>query len=121
MLQLEEAAKLYETAFGMTRGLHVRLPERGVEVQFMEQPGTRIELLAALGEDSPLHKFLLRRGPGLHHLCFEVQDIHLALQQLSSRGLQVLDQEPRPGAEGKPVAFLHPGSAGGVLIELQQA
>lgn len=121
VLQLEEAARLYETAFGMTRGLHVRMPERGVEVQFMEQPGTRIELLAVLGGESPLQKSLDRRGPGLHHLCFEVKDIHQALKQLSARGFQILDPEPRPGAEGKLVAFLHPGSALGVLIELQQA
>ena len=121
MPRLEEAAKLYETAFGMTRGLHVRLPERGVEVQFMETAGTKIELLAALGNDSPLQKFLDSRGPGLHHLCFEVPDIQRALRQLARQGMKLIDVEPRPGAEGKPVAFLHPGSALGVLIELQQA
>ena len=118
---LEGAAKLYETSFGMTRGLHRLMPERGVEVQFMVLPGTVIELLAPLGDDSPVQKFIERRGPGLHHLCFEVADIEKALADCRRQGLEPIDLKPRPGAEDKLVAFLMPSPAFGVLIELQQA
>jgi methylmalonyl-CoA/ethylmalonyl-CoA epimerase len=105
----------------MKRGLRRALPERGVEVQFMKLPGTLLELLAPLGEASPIGKFMARRGPGLHHICFEVADIHRALADCLSQGLEAVDAEPRPGAEDKLVAFLQPHSTGGVLIELQQA
>jgi methylmalonyl-CoA/ethylmalonyl-CoA epimerase len=118
---LESAVRLYESVFGMTRGLRRVLPERGVEVQFMSLPGTLVELLAPLGDDSPVQKFLTRRGPGLHHLCFEVADLSKALAEFEQQGLELIDRVARPGAEGKLVAFLQPRSTGGVLIELQQA
>jgi len=118
---LEEAARLYETSLGMSRGLHRVLPERGVEVQFMHLPGSTIELLAPVGENSTVARFLERRGAGLHHLSYEVQDIEGTLAALAARGVELIDASPRPGAEGKRVAFLHPRSAGGVLIEIQEA
>jgi methylmalonyl-CoA epimerase len=118
---LEAAAVQQETVFGMSRGLRRALPDRGVEVQFMHLPGCAIELLAPLGDESPVARFLARRGPGLHHLCYEVEDIHAAIAALVDRGVEMIDQAPRPGAEGKLVAFAQPRSTGGVLIELQQA
>ena len=121
MPDLEEAARLYETSLGMSRGLHRVLPERGVEVQFMHLPGSTIELLAPVGENSTVARFLERRGAGLHHLSYEVQDIEGTLAALAARGVELIDASPRPGAEGKRVAFLHPRSAGGVLIEIQEA
>lgn len=116
---LQEAARLYETVFGMTRGLHRELPEHGVEVLFLHLPGTDLELLAPLGGDSPLTKFLESHGAGMHHLCYEVDDIYAALADCSRAGLELVDRAPRPGAEGKLVAFIKPTL--GVLIELQQA
>jgi len=119
--RLDEAVALYESAFGMTRGLRAALPERGVEVQFLHLPGSTVELLAPLGDDSPVARFLARRGPGMHHLCYEVDNIEEALSRLTASGVEPIDPVPRPGAEGKLVAFLQPKSTAGVLIELQQA
>ena len=117
---MEAGRAWYRDTLGLKPGLHALMMERGVEVQFFDLPGTRIELLAPLGEHSTMTKFLASRGPGLHHVCYEVEDIHRALTELTGRGLHAIDAEPRDGAEGKLVAFLHPRSAGGVLIELQQ-
>lgn len=119
--RLDQATAQYETQLGMSRGLKVSLPERGVEVQFMHLPGSAVELLAPLGDDSPVARFLSKRGPGLHHLCYEVQDIRAAMATLVAQGVEMIDSVPRTGAEGKLVAFTQPRSTGGVLIELQQA
>ena len=97
------------------------MKDQGVEVQFLELPGTRLELLAPLDETSRITGFLEKRGPGLHHICYEVSDIAAVLLRLTKEGMQAIDAVPRPGAEDKLVAFLHPASADGVLIELQQA
>lgn len=118
---LEASRALYESTLQMKAGLHRVMPDQGVEIQFYELPGTRIELLAPVGDDSPLVGFLKDRGPGLHHVCYEVKDIRQALKDLLNAGLRAVDDEPRLGAEERLIAFLHPKSAGGVLIELQQA
>jgi len=81
---------------------------------------SRIELLEAMGEDSPVGRFLQKRGPGIHHLCFEVDDIESEIQRMRQLGLRVLGDPPTPGAHGSLVAFLHPKDTGGVLIELNQ-
>jgi methylmalonyl-CoA epimerase len=117
---LTASSEFYETTLGMAKGLHRKLPDRGVEVQFFELPETRIELLAPLGANSSVQSFLDKRGPGLHHICYSVTDIASSLKTLVDRGMIALDSEPRPGAEDRLVAFLHPKSAGGVLIELQE-
>ncbi len=117
---LEEAKSLYGKTFGLKCSEEKTLPERGVKVAIMETGNTCVELLEGLEEDSPVSKFISKRGPGVHHICFETGDIHAALEKMSQAGLRLIDQTPRPGAEGKLVAFLHPGSTGGVLIELQQ-
>jgi len=81
---------------------------------------SRIELLEAMDEDSPVGRFLQKRGPGIHHLCFEVDDIEAEIQRFRELGLRVLGEPPTPGAHGSLVAFLHPRDTGGVLIELNQ-
>ena len=97
------------------------LPEHGVTVVFIELPNTKIELLAPLGEGSPIAAFVARTGGGMHHVCYEVEDINAARDRLLASGLRVLgDGEPKIGAHGKPVLFLHPKDFAGTLIELEQ-
>ena len=81
---------------------------------------SRIELLEAMGEDSPVGRFLQKRGPGIHHLCFEVDDIEAECDRLRAAGVRLLHDEPRPGAHGSRVMFLHPKDTGGVLVELNE-
>jgi methylmalonyl-CoA/ethylmalonyl-CoA epimerase len=83
-------------------------------------PGASLELLEATADDSPIAKYLARRGPGLHHITLRVPDIAAALAELKRRGIRLIDQAPRPGAHGSLVAFIHPSSAHGVLVELKQ-
>ena len=96
------------------------LPPQGVTFAFVDLPSGQVELIEPFGEDSPITRFLARNPKGgQHHICFEVQDIHEAVDTMRSRGMRVLN-EPRVGAHGTPVVFLHPGDAGGVLIELME-
>lgn len=117
---LDEALKLYRDKLGMNVGERIRVDHQKVEVVFLEIPGTKIELLAPLSDESPISKFLAKRGEGLHHITYAVDDVGKALLELQAAGIEAIDKAPRPGAEGKPVAFLHPKSTGGVLIELQE-
>ena len=94
---------------------------QGVEVIFVGSGAGRIELLAPTRPDSPVARFLERRGPGMHHLCYRVPDIARALEEHRAAGYELIDKEPRAGAHGHQVAFLHPRSTGGVLIELLEA
>ena len=98
------------------------LPEHGVTVVFVELPNTKIELLEPLGTDSPIAKFLEKNAQGgMHHICYEVEDIIAARDQLQASGARVLgDGEPKIGAHGKPVLFLHPKDFVGTLVELEQ-
>ncbi len=116
---LEGEAKRYRDVLGAKISEPQALPEHGVTVVFVELPNTKVELLAPLGEGSPIAAFLARTGGGPHHICYEVADIHAAREQLTSTGMRVLG-EPRLGAHGKPVIFLHPKDFGGTLIELEQ-
>lgn len=93
---------------------------QGVEVVFVGTGAARIELLAPTRDDSPLARFLQKRGPGMHHVCYRVPDIATALAEASAAGIELIDRTARPGAGGHLVAFLHPRSADGVLIELSQ-
>jgi len=106
-------------------GLHVEPPEdvpsQGVRAQFISTGPSSLELLQATAPESPIAKFLAKRGPGLHHITLRVDDIRAALSQLRECGVRLVDDEPRPGAEGAMVAFIHPSSAQGVLVELKQA
>lgn len=119
---LAAAAALYADGMGATVTAPEDLPAHGVTTVFVELPNTKIELLHPLGEDSPIGKFL-KTNPagGIHHLCYEVQDIHAAIAKLEADGARVLgDGKPKTGAHGLPVVFLHPKDFCGTLIELEE-
>ncbi len=120
---LGAARALYRDILGASVSEPTDLPDHGVTTVFVELPNTRIELLHPLGENSPVAGFLARNpGGGLHHVCFEVDDIRAARDRLAARGARVLDDgEPRTGAHDKPVLFLHPKDFCGTLIELEEA
>jgi len=120
---LAAASKLYAGALGAEVSAPVPEPSHGVTVVFVTLPNTKIELLEPLGADSPIAAFLARNpAGGIHHVCYEVADILAARDQLKAAGARVLgDGEPRTGAHGKPVLFLHPKDFLGSLIELEQA
>ncbi|MFO1059569.1 MAG: methylmalonyl-CoA epimerase [Dongiaceae bacterium] len=119
---LAAAARLYRETLGAAVSDPLALPDHGVTVVFVELPNTKIELLQPLGEGSPIAAFLARSpGGGVHHVCYEVDDILAARDRLAAAGARVLgDGEPRIGAHGKPVLFLHPKDFLGTLVELEQ-
>ena len=120
---LAAAMVIYRDTLGAAVSAPLAQPEHGVTVAFVTLPNTKVELLEPLGEDSPLAGFLERNpAGGVHHLCFEVDDIIAARDRLSAEGARVLgDGEPKTGAHGKPVLFLHPKDFCGTLVELEQA
>ena len=120
---LAAAAATWRDTLGASVSPPRALPEHGVRVVFVDLPNTRIELLEPLGDGSPVSRFLEKhRGGGMHHVCLEVEDIRAARDRLLARGARVLgDGEPRIGAHGKPVLFLHPGDLHGTLLELEEA
>lgn len=119
---LGKAAALYRDTLGATVSAPQALPEHGVTVVFVELGNTKVELLEPLGEASPIAAFLARNADGgMHHLCYEVDDIMAARDRLKAAGARVLgDGEPKIGAHGKPVLFLHPKDFAGTLVELEQ-
>ena len=120
---LAAATALYRDTLGARVSQPLPQPEHGVTVVFVELPNTKIELLEPLGADSPVAKFLDRNTDGgIHHICYEVDDILAARDRLKEKGARILGSgEPRIGAHGKPVLFLHPKDFGGTLVELEQA
>ncbi|MGF1476916.1 MAG: methylmalonyl-CoA epimerase [Geminicoccaceae bacterium] len=120
---LDEAIGQYRDLLGAKVSEPQAEPDHGVEVVFVELPNTKIELLVPLGDNSPIAKFLERNpGGGIHHLCYEVDDIETARDHLMATGARVLgDGQPKIGAHGKPVLFLHPNDFSGTLVELEQA
>ncbi|MCC5870079.1 MAG: methylmalonyl-CoA epimerase [Gammaproteobacteria bacterium] len=119
---LAAAADTYRQTLGAKVSEPLPLPDHGVTTVFVELPNTKIELLHPLGEKSPIAKFLQRNPDGgMHHLCYEVEDILAARDHLQAQGARVLgDGEPREGAHGKPVLFLHPKDFCGTLVEIEQ-
>ncbi len=117
---IDESLKLYRDAYGMNVGERIKVPDQGVEVIFLHAGRDEIELLQPLDENANINKFLQKKGEGIHHICYEVEDIELALKQLEENGIQLIDKKPRRGATGDLVAFLHPKTTGGVLVELEQ-
>ncbi len=119
---LAAGSALYRNTFGASVSAPAAQPEHGVTVVFIDLPNSRIELLEPLGPASPIAKFLEKNPDGgMHHICFEVDDILAARDHLQQRGARVLgDGVPKIGAHGKPVLFLHPKDFNGVLIELEQ-
>lgn len=117
---IDEALKFWSDALGL-ENVHTEIVEdQKVKVAMLPIGETRIELLEPTSEDSPISKFLAKRGPGIHHIAVEVDDIAKTLANLKSKGMHLIDEQARVGAEGCLVAFIHPKSAGGVLLELVQ-
>ena len=115
---LEEAAKFYQTVMGLTlSGVEVVSAQK-TKVGFFKIGESNIELVQPAEPDSPLVKFLETRGQGIHHICLEVDDVEAEVKTFLEKGATMVDQRPRPGAHNTKVAFVHPKSSGGVLIEL---
>ncbi|HET9115595.1 MAG TPA: methylmalonyl-CoA epimerase [Gaiellaceae bacterium] len=115
---LDGALDTYERLFGARLEHRARVDGQGVEAAFIRVGESRIELLGALGEDTPVGRFLAKRGPGMHHVAYEVEDIRAALVHLSNAGAELIDETPRRGMFGLEVAFVHPDSVHGVLSEV---
>ena len=116
---IDEALRFYGEKLGLSLFDSLELPERQLKVAFVQAANVLIELLEPTDTDTPVARFLERRGPGLHHLCFGTADIREHLRDLKDKGVELIDDLPRPGAHGE-VAFLQPAAALGVLIELIQ-
>jgi methylmalonyl-CoA epimerase len=118
---IDEALKFWEDALGL-ENVHTEIVEdQKVRVAMLPIGESRIELLEPISEDSPISKFLEKRGSGIHHIAVEVEDIEASLKLLRDKGMRLIDEAPRKGAEGCLVAFVHPTSANGVLLELVQS
>jgi methylmalonyl-CoA/ethylmalonyl-CoA epimerase len=115
---LDEAVQTYERLFGATLEHRERIDAQGVEAASLRVGDGRVELLAALGGDTPVGRFLAKRGPGMHHVAYEVDDARAALAELAAAGVELIDQEPRHGMFGLEVGFLEPDAVHGVLSEL---
>jgi methylmalonyl-CoA/ethylmalonyl-CoA epimerase len=117
---IDAAIELYEKSFEMTLAHRETVESQGVEAVLLDVGEGHVELLAPLGPDTPVGKFLARGGQGLHHVAYAVADIDAALQRIAATGIELIDTEPRTGIRGSRVAFLHPRSTGGVLTEIVQ-
>ena len=115
---LDEAVDRYQRLFGAELEHRETVDDQGVEAASMSVGDGRVELLASLGPDTPVGKFLAKRGPGMHHVAFEVDDVGAELERLAGDGAELIDEEPRLGLFGLEVAFIHPDATGGVLAEL---
>lgn len=115
---LDEAIETYERLFGARLELRETFPPQGVEAASLLVGASRIELLAPTGDDTPVGRFLARRGPGMHHVALETADVGESLRQLESAGAELIDRAPRPGLFGLEVAFVHPHAVHGVLTEV---
>jgi methylmalonyl-CoA/ethylmalonyl-CoA epimerase len=118
---LDASIELYQSALGARLVHRATNDKEGLEVGFLSTGTGEVELMRPLREDSPVGKFVAKRGPGLHHVAFAVDDIEKALDEARAAGVELIDFEPRMGMHGKRIAFLHPKSLGGVLTELVEA
>jgi methylmalonyl-CoA epimerase len=117
---LDAAIALHEATYGMALVHRETVDEQGVEAVLLDVGENHVELLRPLSEDTPVGRFLASRGPGLHHVAYQVGDVDSTLAQLRERGLRLIDETPRTGIRGSRVAFLHPAASGGVLTEIVQ-
>ena len=115
---MENANRLFGQLLGKAHYKVEEVESEGVRTSFFEIHGVKIELLEATREDSPIAKFIEKRGEGIHHLAFEVKDIRASIRQYENEGFQAINPEPKKGADNKMICFLHPKSTNGVLIEL---
>jgi methylmalonyl-CoA/ethylmalonyl-CoA epimerase len=115
---LDQALGTYERLFGAQVEHRATVEDQGVEAASLRLGESRVELLTSLGEETPVGKFLAKRGPGMHHVAYEVDDLPGALRELSDRGAELIDEAPRSGLFGLQVAFVHPDAVHGVLAEL---
>jgi methylmalonyl-CoA epimerase len=115
---LDEALDTYERLFGAQLEQRELVREQGVEAAAIRVGGSRVELLASLGDDTPVGRFLAKRGPGMHHVAYEVEDLRATLAHLADEGAELIDAEPRQGLFGLEVAFVHPDAVHGVLSEV---
>lgn len=117
---LDEALSLYEGLLGKAADHIEDVPDQQVRTAFFGVGETNLELLFPISEESPIARSLAKRGPGIHHICLEVDDIEATLADLKAKGYRLIDESPRMGAHNKKIAFVHPKAVGGVLIELSQ-
>lgn len=117
---VDEANKLFEALLGQAPYKEEKVESEGVHTSFFIEDHTKIELLGATREDSPIAKFVGRKGAGMHHIAFAVDDIHAEMARLRAAGFELLNEKPKAGADNKLICFVHPKSAGGVLVELCQ-
>jgi methylmalonyl-CoA epimerase len=117
---IDEALKFWQDALGLKNVHTETVEDQKVRVAMLPLGETNIELLEPTSDDSPIQKFLEKRGGGIHHIAVEVENIEQSLAKLKNEGMRLIDEKPRVGAEGCLVAFVHPSSAGGVLMELVQ-
>jgi methylmalonyl-CoA/ethylmalonyl-CoA epimerase len=117
---LDAAVERCRRSFGVEPLHRERVEDQGVEEVLFPVGSSFIQLLGALGPETPVGTFLARRGPGLHHVAYRVSDVRAALDHLRAEGVRLIDEEARPGSRGTTVAFVHPKSVGGVLVELVQ-
>ena len=117
---LEEALPFYRDRLGMSLTKIEVVEAQRVRVAFLSLGSETIELIEGTDEQSPIRKFIAKRGEGIHHLCFQVANLEVSLRELQEKGVRLVDEIPRQGAEGARIAFLHPASSHGVLIELKE-
>ena len=117
---LDAAIALHEEAYGMAVAHREVVEAQGVEAVLLDVGENHVELLRPLDRETPVGRFLSKRGPGLHHVAYQVSDVQATLDALRDRGLRLIDETPRTGIRGSRVAFLHPESSGGVLTEIVQ-
>jgi methylmalonyl-CoA/ethylmalonyl-CoA epimerase len=117
---LDEAIALHQDTLGMTLVHRETVSEQGVEAVLLDVGDSHVELLQPLGPDTAVGKFLTRRGPGLHHVAYRVDDVEDVLRQLAAAGVRLIDEQPRTGIRNSRVAFLYPAGTGGVLTEIVQ-
>jgi methylmalonyl-CoA/ethylmalonyl-CoA epimerase len=117
---LDASLALYERDYDMTLVHRETIAEQGVEAALLDVGENHIELLAATGPDTPVGKFLAKKGPGMHHVAYQVDDVESTLAALKEAGLRLIDETPRTGIRNSRVAFLHPATAGGLLTEIVQ-
>jgi methylmalonyl-CoA epimerase len=115
---LDAAIALYASTAGTSVTLREKLQDRGIELAFLNTGGTKLELLMPLQGNTPLARFIEKRGPGIHHICYRVDNIKTEMARLESLGAKLIDTSPRPGASGTMIAFIEPASFSGVLTEL---